>query len=106
MQAVTPEPFTLKRSDSKNYNGRPMVSERGKKLINDLKQYIDRYGFTQLEVAERLGINPQQLNDWLQERKEPTTGRALQIIDWLKTKPKPTKSDKRKRPRKRGRKAR
>jgi DNA-binding transcriptional regulator YiaG len=84
MQTVASKGFT----SSKNYRTRrEMAPERVRKIMSELKDYADRYSIKQRQIAQMLGIKPQQLNDWLQGRREPTAERMLEILELLKRKP-------------------
>lgn len=88
MQILASKAFTSTGARRVNKLGR-MAPARVQKLLADLKAYGERNSFKQTELAEKLGIGPQQLNDWFRGRREPTTERALQIIELIKSDPKP-----------------
>jgi DNA-binding transcriptional regulator YiaG len=84
MQTVASKGFT----SSTNYRKRrDMAPERVRKIMDDLKDYAHRYGLTQRQLAQMLGIKPQQLNDWLQGRREPIAERILAVLEILNRKP-------------------
>jgi transcriptional regulator with XRE-family HTH domain len=51
--------------------------------MDGLREYARQNGITQRKLAQMLGIKPQQLNDWLQGRREPTPEMILFIVEML-----------------------
>jgi DNA-binding transcriptional regulator YiaG len=88
MQPVASEPFGSTPLGVTNYCNKRMTSERVKQVISDLKRYGERHKLKQREIAEKLGVKPQQLNDWFTGHREPTADRVLHILDLIKSKPK------------------
>jgi DNA-binding transcriptional regulator YiaG len=84
MQIIARKAFT----STQKYRTRPGVApERVRKIMVELKEYGLRHGLTQRQLAAMIGIKPQQLNDWLNRRREPTAERLLVVLEVLKTKP-------------------
>lgn len=48
-------------------------------LVCNIKWLIVKSGFTQVEVAERMGISPQQLNSWATMKKFPRVDKAMEL---------------------------
>jgi DNA-binding transcriptional regulator YiaG len=67
------------------------MAERVKKLVADLKAYCQAKGIRQVQLADELKVSTQWVNDWFTGRKLPTAEKALEIQEWLKTKPKAKK---------------
>ena len=84
MQIIAPKAFT----STQKYRTRPGVApERVRKIMVELKEYGLRHGLTQRQLAAMIGIKPQQLNDWLNRRREPTAEKLLMVLEVLKSKP-------------------
>jgi DNA-binding XRE family transcriptional regulator len=81
VQPVASEPFGSTPLGVTNYCNQRMTSERVQQVISDLKRYGQRHKLKQREIAEKLGVSPQQLNDWFTGHREPTADRVLQILD-------------------------
>jgi DNA-binding transcriptional regulator YiaG len=96
MQLIrTKPPKPLTRNFHNRYHAERMA-ERVKKLVADLKAHCQEKGFTQVELAEVFKVSTQWVNDWFTGRKLPTAEKALEIQEWLKTEPKPSRPRKRK----------
>jgi DNA-binding transcriptional regulator YiaG len=63
------------------------MAERVKKLVAELKAYCQAKGIRQVQLADELKVSTQWVNDWFTGRKPPTAEKALEIQEWLKTKP-------------------
>ena len=84
MQPVASKEFTL----TKKYRRRPeMAPQRVRQIMVELKEYGLRHDLTQRQLAAMIGIKPQQLNDWLNGRREPTAERLLVVLEVLRRKP-------------------
>ncbi|MGY3718886.1 helix-turn-helix domain-containing protein [Sutcliffiella cohnii] len=48
-------------------------------LVCNIKWLIVKSGLTQIEVAERMKISPQQLNSWVNMKKFPRIDKAMEL---------------------------
>jgi hypothetical protein len=69
--------------------------ERIKKLIRAIEAYCAKHEIPKAHFARLLGIERQQLNDYLTDRKEPSGEMVLEIQELLKRKPRKAPKDKR-----------
>jgi hypothetical protein len=61
-----------------------MTDDEIKQAIGELKLMAgDEYG-GQAELARKLGVPRQRLNDWLTAKKTPSLGAWLKIQTWLR----------------------
>jgi DNA-binding transcriptional regulator YiaG len=84
MQTVASKEFT----STQKFRKRPeMAPQRVRQIMVELKEYGLRHDLTQRQLASMIGIKPQQLNDWLNGRREPTAERLLVVLEVLRRKP-------------------
>jgi DNA-binding transcriptional regulator YiaG len=84
MEIIARKAFTRRK---KYRTRRDVAPQRVRKIMVELKEYGIRHGLTQRQLAAMLGIKPQQLNDWLNDRREPTAERLLVVLEVLNRKP-------------------
>jgi DNA-binding XRE family transcriptional regulator len=55
--------------------------EREQQLLAELRLWCGRKWGRQAEVARRIGVSPQTVNDWLTDRKKMTGNQALNVLE-------------------------
>jgi transcriptional regulator with XRE-family HTH domain len=55
--------------------------EREQQLLAELGLWCERKWGRQAEVARRVGVSPQTVNDWLSGRKKMTGAQALSVLE-------------------------
>lgn len=65
-----------------------MSPQRTRRLIAEVEAWRQANKVKQKDLAQMLGVSPQQLNDILKDRTKPTGEQALHLLELLKTKPK------------------
>jgi|GraSoiStandDraft_39_1057311.scaffolds.fasta_scaffold632058_2 transcriptional regulator with XRE-family HTH domain len=68
-----------------------MSPERTRRLIAEVEAWRQVNKITQKDLSEMLKMTPQQLNDILKGRTQPTGEQVLHLQEIIKTKPKKRK---------------
>lgn len=54
-----------------------------KKVIDNLESYMESTNQTQTDIAKRLQVTPQAINNWLTRRREPSYTAYEKIVQLL-----------------------
>jgi DNA-binding transcriptional regulator YiaG len=65
-----------------------MSPERIARLLSDVVSWCKKNRYTQVELAQALGVSPQLVTEWKKGRAQPTGEQALHMQELIKTKPK------------------
>ncbi len=71
--------FNVRKSDLIEDNGNPAKSA----FANNLKQYIEKTGKTQREVAEAAGVSAPTFSDWINAKKFPRIDKIQKLADYF-----------------------
>ena len=64
-----------------------MSPARTRRLIAEVEAWRKANGILQKDLAASLGISPQQLNNIVKGRTDPTGEQTLQLLEMIRTKP-------------------
>lgn len=61
-----------------------MSDEEQKKIFSEnLRYYLDKYGYTQIEVADKIGVSQQRFSSWCAGRAIPRMDKIQALADFF-----------------------